>query len=471
MKNQILKSMTAMLLILAFSFSSVTSVYATDIDKQKQETQKAIDEANQKKKEAESDVSDLQKEANQLKKDYNTLYNKMSSINAQIAEANETIASTEEEISQLEAELEEAKKNEDAQYEAMKKRMVYFYENQYETNVLVAMITSGSFSAFIQKAAMISEIVTYDRNLLTSYQTLQTTIAQKSEALNAKYTDLQTAKSSLDSSQSEMKSLLNEAGADLSAKNGELATAKMSVEEYNKMISEMDAKMKSLEAQAAQAQADKAKELASQLTTYEDTTGAYAADEYETLLLAATIWAEARGESYTGQLAVASVIMNRVKSSKFPNTISGVIMAPKQFASYPDAVNKGMAVGADESCMKAAKAAIAGQRNGNWLFFMTKYYADKFGITGYTMIGNHAFFRVWGANVDTGVQETTEPTTPTTPTEPTTPTTPDPEPTTPTTPDPEPDTNTDNGNSSGSSTDNESNSNADTSSGSSGTGG
>ena len=104
---------------------------------------------------------------------------------------------------------------------------------------------------------------------------------------------------------------------------------------------------------------------------------------------------------------------------------------------------------------------LNGARVGDYLFFMTKYYADKFGITGYTMIGNHAFFRVWGANVDTGVQETTEPTTPTTPTEPTTPTTPDSEPTTPTTPDPEPDTNTDN----------DSNSNADTSSGSSGSGG
>lgn len=459
MKNQILKSITAMLLVCAFSFSSVTSVYATDIDKQKQETQKAIDEANQKKKEAESDVSDLQKEANQLKKDYNSLYNKMSSINAQIAEANETIASTEEEIAQLEAELEEAKKNEDAQYEAMKKRMVYFYENQNENNVLVALITSGSFSAFITKAAMISEIVSYDRNLLESYQTLQKTIAQKSETLNAKYSDLKSAKSTLDSSQSEMKSLLNEAGADLSAKNGELATAKMSVEEYNQMISEMDAKMKSLEAQAAQAQAAKAKELAGQLATYEDTTGSYAADDYETLLLAATIWAEARGESYTGQLAVASVIMNRVKSSKFPNTISGVIMAPKQFASYPDAVNKGMSVGANESCLKAARAAIAGQRNGDWLFFMTKYYADKFGITGYTMIGNHAFFRVWGANVDTGVTETTEPTTPTTPT------TPEPQPTTPTTLEPDPQTGTDNGNSSGTSTDTNTNTEPDNSSG------
>ena len=85
-----------------------------------------------------------------------------------------------------------------------------------------------------------------------------------------------------------------------------------------------------------------------------------------------------------------------------------------------------MALGADESCLKAAKAVIAGQRNGDWLFFMTKYYADKFGITGYTVIGNHVFFKIWGANEDTGVVESTvdpyTPTETTAPTEQTTPT-------------------------------------------------
>ena len=42
-------------------------------------------------------------------------------------------------------------------------------------------------------------------------------------------------------------------------------------------------------------------------------------------LLARLVYGEARGESYTGQIAVASVVLNRVKSSSFPNTIAGVI--------------------------------------------------------------------------------------------------------------------------------------------------
>ena len=42
-------------------------------------------------------------------------------------------------------------------------------------------------------------------------------------------------------------------------------------------------------------------------------------------LLARLVYGEARGEPYTGQVAVAAVVLNRVKSSSFPNTVSGVI--------------------------------------------------------------------------------------------------------------------------------------------------
>lgn len=53
-------------------------------------------------------------------------------------------------------------------------------------------------------------------------------------------------------------------------------------------------------------------------------------------LLAKCVYAEARGESYTGQVAVAAVILNRVKSPDFPNTISGVIYQPWAFTAVHD---------------------------------------------------------------------------------------------------------------------------------------
>ena len=53
-------------------------------------------------------------------------------------------------------------------------------------------------------------------------------------------------------------------------------------------------------------------------------------------LLAKCIYAEARGETYSGQVAVGAVILNRVKSSKFPNTIYGVIYQPYAFTAVAD---------------------------------------------------------------------------------------------------------------------------------------
>lgn len=74
-------------------------------------------------------------------------------------------------------------------------------------------------------------------------------------------------------------------------------------------------------------------------------------------LLAKCIYAEARGEPYTGKVAVGAVILNRVKSSKFPNTISGVIYQPWAFTSVNDGqIN----LEPDEECKKAARDAMNG---------------------------------------------------------------------------------------------------------------
>ena len=74
-------------------------------------------------------------------------------------------------------------------------------------------------------------------------------------------------------------------------------------------------------------------------------------------LLAKAIYGEARGEPYTGQVAVGAVILNRVKSSKFPNTIAGVIYQSGAF----DAVSDGQInLNPDSTAKKAAQDALNG---------------------------------------------------------------------------------------------------------------
>lgn len=74
-------------------------------------------------------------------------------------------------------------------------------------------------------------------------------------------------------------------------------------------------------------------------------------------LLARVISGEARGESYTGQVAIAAVILNRVKHSSFPNTIAGVVYQSGAFTAVSDGqIN----VSPSESCYSAARDALNG---------------------------------------------------------------------------------------------------------------
>lgn len=74
-------------------------------------------------------------------------------------------------------------------------------------------------------------------------------------------------------------------------------------------------------------------------------------------LLAKCVYAEARGESYVGQVAVAAVILNRVESEKFPNTIAGVIYQPYAFTAVSDGqIN----LEPDQTAYNAARDALNG---------------------------------------------------------------------------------------------------------------
>ena len=87
----------------------------------------------------------------------------------------------------------------------------------------------------------------------------------------------------------------------------------------------------------------------------------------DTYLLAQCIYSEARGEPYKGQVAVGAVVLNRVKSSSFPNSISGVIYQKGAFSAVDDGqIN----LTPNETAIKAAKDALNGwDPTGGCLFY------------------------------------------------------------------------------------------------------
>ncbi len=117
--------------------------------------------------------------------------------------------------------------------------------------------------------------------------------------------------------------------------------------------------------------------------------GEYTTDADTTMLLAALIHCEARGESYEGQLAVGAVVMNRVRSSAYPDTIHGVIYASGQFTpALNGKVNKVLESGKiKESCIQAAQEALSGVSNvGDMTHFRRNDGRDGL------VIGHHVFY-------------------------------------------------------------------------------
>lgn len=118
-------------------------------------------------------------------------------------------------------------------------------------------------------------------------------------------------------------------------------------------------------------------------------TTAYPYTEEELTMLAGIIEAEAGSVSYPGMIAVGSVVMNRVESPNFDNTIEGVIYAPYQFepvsiGTYAVILARGPA----SACYQAAQEVLEGKRNVPNFYFKAAWYAEANGISGVNIGGN-----------------------------------------------------------------------------------
>lgn len=109
-------------------------------------------------------------------------------------------------------------------------------------------------------------------------------------------------------------------------------------------------------------------------------------------LLAKTIYAEGRGEPYTGQVAIGAVVLNRVRSSAFPNSIAGVVYQKGAFTAVADGqIN----LSPDNTAMSAAQDAINGwDPTGGAIYYYNPAIATSawiFSRPTVTVIGKHVF--------------------------------------------------------------------------------
>lgn len=373
--------------VLLFSLS-VTTFYATvtqeqidqaqqqveNLQQQVQDAENQLDQMNDKKNELEGDLKDFNKNLQALVNDMNKLEDEIDVKQGEIA-----VATTD---------LEQAEKQVRKQYEDMKRRIQYMYENG-SNSMLTAVFESSSIAEMINQTEHVSTLMAYDRAKLLEFQQLQAEIQEKKNVLEEEENKLLVLQDEMGQKRTQVNNLIANTEKNIEQTKTEIASAQDNIDNLEEQLKYWEKYEAQLEKQKL------AQDLAYweqiQNAGQEDWSGVtYVPANGELYLLGAIIQCEAEGEPYLGQLAVGSVVLNRVKSSKFPNTITEVVYQKKQFSPVASGrLAYRLQAGVNDSCMKAAVEVLNGTSVTNALFFCTTKLKPN--ING-TVIGNHVFY-------------------------------------------------------------------------------
>lgn len=371
---------------LIFCILSANTSYAKTTQQNIDDAKNEISNIQTQKDAAEKEVDDISDKKEEIEENLGNLNGELQNIAASMNQLEASIADKEAEIETAEEELQAAELQCEQQYEDMKLRIQFMYENGGKS-AWEMLLESASFTDFLNKTEYVSEINSYDRQKLTEFETLRQEIADKKTELEGDMEELAAMQDEMQQNRNRVNSLISTAQTNLAQTNEELANAQESVSELESRLNQMIAYEQELEAQKAREDAARLEEIKRQ--EQEDTSGVvYVPTDSDAYLLGAIIQCEAEGESYEGKLAVGSVVLNRVKSSYFPSTISGVIYQSGQFSPVASGrLAYRLEAGVNSTCLQAAQEVL----NGN-ITLSCLYFRRNTGAIQGIVIGNHVFY-------------------------------------------------------------------------------
>lgn len=414
-KNSKRRMFSALLILFLLIQMTVQADTGTkeSVDLASKDTGSSVEELERQREEQQSQLDSLKEYQINLSDELTELNNGLQEISNELADTQDEIAAKNVEIEAAESRIAELTTRSESQYEAMKKRVQYMYENGNQS-YLELLLGASSFSDFLNRMEYAKSIYDYDRQELSDYQDTLAELKQQKEDLETAKEELLAAEQTKQEQKSKADSLVAAQQEKISAAKSDVADAETEIADTDAEIARQKAYEEELEAQKAKEDAARQEEIKRQEeelinsqqpdasdnnanpdgtstgdnTTGSDTSGGGTVNASDVAMLAALIQCEAGGESYEGKLAVGSVVMNRVDSSYFPDTVVGVIYQSGQFS--PVASGRFAVVlssGADASCVQAATEVLAGTRTLNCLYFRRNN-----GLINGTVIGNHVFY-------------------------------------------------------------------------------
>lgn len=234
--------MTGIGMACLMAFSYMGTAYASTIS----EIKKQQEEDKKKLNSVQGQISGLQGEQEEVGGEIDELDASVVEIIASVDIIKEEIVAKEEQIKVTEAEYEAAKAQEEAQYEAMKLRIKFMYE-QGDISVIQLFMTSESFGDMVNKADYVEQLYEYDREMLEKYQAAKEHVQQVWNQLEDEKAELEASKHELEEEQAYMEELLAEKKQEYENYNVQIAKAKQEAAAYKTKIKQQNAQIKKLE--------------------------------------------------------------------------------------------------------------------------------------------------------------------------------------------------------------------------------
>lgn len=361
-------------------------VLATDTTKnQIDKTEKEKDNLENQLDKTEENLGNLEGKRDTLEKEMDYLNAQLSAVAENLEELERQMKEKEENISEAQAALEKARETEEEQRENMTAIVRLMYERR-EDSYLSTLLASGSLSELLNRADYIEKVVKYDQKMMAYYVECRLLIEREEARLKTELAQLESLRAQAEEEKGKVAGLINQTSASIGKYADQISEAERKAREYEAAIKKAEEDLEYLKKKLAEEIAVSQAAANGSWRDISDVTF----EESDRYLLANLIYCEAGGEPYEGQVAVGSVVINRMLSSEFPDTLVGVIYQKRQFSPVASGRlalalehNK-----ATEKCYRAADEAMAGITNvGNCVFFRTPVE----GLTG-IRIGGHIFY-------------------------------------------------------------------------------
>lgn len=250
------KTFTALILSVCLITSDYHLIYAAKLTNELiEQSEKSKTEAEQNKKNLQNGLTNVKKVLGELETAKDNLEDYIEQLDADLSVINTNIegltlqiAEITENIAVTQMELEAAKQTEAHQYEMMKKRIKYMYERGSKSYIEM-LLTSSSFSEFLNMAEFVNNVSKYDRTKLLEYEASRHLVEIKEAELLEEQEQLEDAMAGLQNEQDAVETLMADKENEISEYEADINDKEKAIAEYQAYIAEQDALIKELEAQ------------------------------------------------------------------------------------------------------------------------------------------------------------------------------------------------------------------------------